>query len=620
MPADPAATRRLIESLSTHLEDHLATWKSSLVDARRDIEALLAAISEKIPAQAKPLFPEDVVAIMLEDVVPPPAPPEIRIVEKVVERVVEKVVPGAASPPDWTLVRGSLSSIESARTQVDVLTRFIGQAATHASRVALLVLRNDRITGWKAMGFDASGGHDESVRSVDLGVEEDPFATDVIRAQRSRLAEPPDETAPLRKALAGRPAARTLLVPMVIRDRLAGLVYADELPGEEGRLNEAAIEVLTFVTGLAVDLLAARKKIPSPALTPTGESIERFRATALEGHAGKPAPAPPLVFEIPHAAVSAEAVQEPARHAPLEPSISTSGIRPRPKAPEEQLRALAESAGLVRKPAAPVAGDAGVTVAVPTLVPSPPHVSPPPPPLPPAPPAPVAAAPPPPPLQVPAGSPKPAAVPELDLHFEPPPEPRHAPQLPLPTIPAPPPVPTRPPSSFPPPLSQTTTGEFSQAFESLRGAGGPAAPALAPLPAAVPLGAPPAPMTPPPTIPAIGARPPAAPTTTEVRPIAGFIPRSRLAGAAADPERQKDDARRLARLLVSEIKLYNEKKVEEGRVANDLYARLKDDIDRSRQVFEERTPEAIRREGDFFRDELVRILADGRPEALGSSA
>jgi hypothetical protein len=127
-------------------------------------------------------------------------------------------------------------------------------------------------------------------------------------------------------------------------------------------------------------------------------------------------------------------------------------------------------------------------------------------------------------------------------------------------------------------------------------------------------------MTPPPTIPAVGARPPAAPGTTEVRPISGFIPRSRLGASAADsPQRQREDARRLARLLVSEIKLYNEKKVDEGRAANDLYARLKDDIDRSRQVFEERTPEPIRRETDFFREELVRILADGRAEALGST-
>jgi hypothetical protein len=49
----------------------------------------------------------------------------------------------------------------------------------------------------------------------------------------------------------------------------------------------------------------------------------------------------------------------------------------------------------------------------------------------------------------------------------------------------------------------------------------------------------------------------------------------------------------------------------------DLYERLKDDIERSRQVYNERTPESVRLDTNFFQDELVRILADGRPEVLG---
>src|SRR5437763_1749759 len=134
MPVDPVVTRRLIESLSTHLEDHLASWKSSLVDAKREVENVLTMVGERIPAQARPLFPEDLMGMILEDILPPPAPPQ-KVVEKVVERV---MVPGPASPPDWSLVRGALSAIESARTQVDLLSRFLFQANSHASRVALL--------------------------------------------------------------------------------------------------------------------------------------------------------------------------------------------------------------------------------------------------------------------------------------------------------------------------------------------------------------------------------------------------------------------------------------------------------------------------------------------------
>ncbi|HEX7580825.1 MAG TPA: hypothetical protein VF580_12575, partial [Thermoanaerobaculia bacterium] len=95
----------------------------------------------------------------------------------------------------------------------------------------------------------------------------------------------------------------------------------------------------------------------------------------------------------------------------------------------------------------------------------------------------------------------------------------------------------------------------------------------------------------------------------------GFVPRIR-SGREEDPARAIEDARRLARLLVSEIKLYNEKKVEDGRAKLDLYERLKDDIERSRQVYNERTPESVRKDSNFFHDELVRILADGRPEVL----
>ena len=79
-----------------------------------------------------------------------------------------------------------------------------------------------------------------------------------------------------------------------------------------------------------------------------------------------------------------------------------------------------------------------------------------------------------------------------------------------------------------------------------------------------------------------------------------------------------DEARRLARLLVSEIKLYNEEQVEEGRQSKNIYARLREDIDRSQQIYEERIHPSIRGKTDFFRDELVRILAGGDADVLGT--
>jgi hypothetical protein len=86
-----------------------------------------------------------------------------------------------------------------------------------------------------------------------------------------------------------------------------------------------------------------------------------------------------------------------------------------------------------------------------------------------------------------------------------------------------------------------------------------------------------------------------------------------------DPEQAvlHEEARRLARLLVSEIKLYNEEQVEEGRRNRDLYSRLQEDIDRSRQMYEERVDPRVRDETDYFQQEMVNILAGGDAGTLG---
>jgi hypothetical protein len=105
--------------------------------------------------------------------------------------------------------------------------------------------------------------------------------------------------------------------------------------------------------------------------------------------------------------------------------------------------------------------------------------------------------------------------------------------------------------------------------------------------------------------------------STQYVPPAGVAPRSAAGGPQGEDAKKHDEARRFARLLVSEIKLYNESKVEQGRKNKDLYERLKEDIDRSRQMYDERIPDEVRKQSNYFYDELVRILADGQADTLG---
>ncbi|MCH7665836.1 MAG: hypothetical protein IH936_07905 [Acidobacteria bacterium] len=166
---------------------------------------------------------------------------------------------------------------------------------------------------------------------------------------------------------------------------------------------------------------------------------------------------------------------------------------------------------------------------------------------------------------------------------------------------------TRPGSPIPeaPPPADTA--------EAVDAAGAPPSPRIEP--PAEPTGKS-APSPPPSTGPTVGL------SSTQVAPPTdlqgpGWAFTSGAEPSEASSESEHDEAQRLARLLVTEIKLYNEEAVEEGRRDADVYSRLREDIDRSRRIFEDRIDPEVRSENDYFKQALVRILAGGDPALLG---
>jgi hypothetical protein len=414
-------------------------------------------------------------------------------------------------------VKSAIKAIERGRSQVDVLNSLLEQALDFGSRAALLILRGETFSGWKGVGFTAAGGNDETIKRFNAAPGLIPELDRVLREEHvvswdganlsTRLGVPASETA--------------VLVPMVIKDKVAAAVYVDAIGDAKSKFDQAALEVLVFVTGLLVDTLAIRKKIPSPSLSEEGVlEHPAFERTSTSGpaFASAPAPAAPAPAPAPTPAPAPPRVAAPA---------PTPAPRPAPPAPAPT---PAPAAAIPDQPV-PLRTDAG-TVAI------------------------------------------------------------NAAQL------------REMMASQRPDFNVPSADDFGATPASTTRVPAQAAPAPTPAP----------------------APPPAAPTPAalggEDRPSTQYIPPASVARNAAAPPpgddaKKYDEARRFARLLVSEIKLYNESKVEQGRKNNDLYERLKEDIDRSRQMYDERISEDVRKVSNFFYDELVRILADGRAEALG---
>jgi hypothetical protein len=110
---------------------------------------------------------------------------------------------------------------------------------------------------------------------------------------------------------------------------------------------------------------------------------------------------------------------------------------------------------------------------------------------------------------------------------------------------------------------------------------------------------------------------------TAAAAAAGVEPGSSVPHAGAALSEEDADihrkAQRFARLLVDEIKLYNQAKVAEGRKNKDLYDRLKEDIDKSRATFKKRYGNTAAASVDYLQAELVRSLAEDDITVMGAN-
>jgi hypothetical protein len=356
-------------------------------------------------------------------------------------------------------------------------------------------------------------------------------------------------------ALGLESSEQLLLVPILLKRRVAALLIA--LPRQSDDL--AAVELLVQITQLTLELQAARKAAPQSPVEAPHPAVQKSVAPEPKPEIEKPevAPEPPKPeAETELTKVEPVAAQSEPAQAPaqLEPE---SAAQSEPEPVPEQLKPEAET-------------ELTKVESVATQ------------------PEPEAAAEQPEPAPVQAQS-EPEPAPE-----QPETEPAVAQAEPAPAQAEPEPAPAPAPEQAEPEAAHTATV--------------PAEVAPVALPSPEPVYAAIAPekvlVTPP--VPVVQIEAPAPQASVTVPHFAPPI-----------PDETHEKARRFAKLLVEEIKLYNPTKLVEGRARGDLYSRLRDDIEKSRGAYQKRYGESVR-DIDYFAQELLRILADNNPAMMGA--
>ncbi len=557
------------------------------------------------------------------------------------------------APPNYSLLKTAVEEIDAQRTQSETLTALITRAAHFSPRVVFYVVKSGEAVGWKASGFD-NGLSDETARSLAVSIQTPSLLGQALTEQHTAIALSPAQAdlAPVLGRFSHPVPSGAVAVPLVVRGKAAAVLYADAGAESDDAVQLEALETLVHVASMAIELLPVRRN--------AGE-LARSQPTVQPTTAQTAVPPAPVVAPAPVEAPAPTPVAEPAQPAVAEAPSLPTWTNPAMSLTVEEPTPVGE--------ADPYAGDP--TTTKPGEWPTPPAVSAhvddyavqaqfsqPVIPETPAQPEPVYAEPPAP--AFPASEPEPEIPSIFDLvrgNVAEPATPASSPALSFPSYP-PPETPSlglgdggQKSSSQRLPewmqrLQEDEPVEATPMFATTNPALAPVGEAFAPAPPAIP----PAPPTPPPIrIPSLSdfsTRPEEVdterlPTPAPPPPIAPFqadapsvrfsfnqpseppryaAPSLSVTNAATETEvRAHNDARRFARLLVSEIKLYNAAKVNEGRRQADLYDRLHDEIDRSRKVYDKRVSPAVATKFDYFYDELVQTLAEGDPSKLGES-
>src|SRR5205823_5251969 len=142
-------------------------------------------------------------------------------------------------------VKRAVQAVERGKSQVDILNALLEQSLDFGSRAALLILRGETFSGWKGVGFAAHGGNDEMIKRFNAAPGLIAELDQVLRNERvvawdgGNLASRFGVAAP----------ARALLVPMVIKDKVAAAVYVDATTDDLAKLDQTSVELLVFTTG-----------------------------------------------------------------------------------------------------------------------------------------------------------------------------------------------------------------------------------------------------------------------------------------------------------------------------------------------------------------------------------
>lgn len=196
---------------------------------------------------------EDAIADVLEASLP-------RLRAEIARQATEEVesLIAAAAESRVELLSAAVASIQETGSQAEILRRFLEGAARLAGRVALFVVKGKSIAGWQAMGFP----DDDAIKTFNLNTS-DGLAAQVIQDRIPVKGTTQEFDAEFESSQGAPIDGVCLVLPLVVKQKVAAILYADRGLSAESPLDINSMALLTQITAIWIELNALRRTTPA---------------------------------------------------------------------------------------------------------------------------------------------------------------------------------------------------------------------------------------------------------------------------------------------------------------------------------------------------------------------
>ncbi len=288
-----------------------ATVERALSGLREEVSQRLRSSHEEVLRRLDEITPELPGAYLADQ--------DIHPVAEQMASAAAAVAGAVARHNAFVEARDAIAAIDRSRSQAEILAALLRESSRFASRAAVLLLRGDELRGWGGQGF---GEAEPGIRELALPASDGSPWGRLAQAQGAERLNAAECAALCSRIEAPLPHDG-LLVPLVLRDRIAAALYADRLDGD---LAVEALQVLCNVAAQAIELLPFRDRPFTPTLNLEGDG-------AASPTVSEPAPAPVPVPE-PEPATEPEAAPEVVPEASSAPAEPEPAVAAEPELPE----------------------------------------------------------------------------------------------------------------------------------------------------------------------------------------------------------------------------------------------------------------------------------------------